>query len=54
MIDVTLTRANDGPLHSRITNFRTVHFTGIFVLLRDDHLHRGGGGFPAVDDHGQR
>ena len=28
VIDVNLDPATDGPLHSRITNFRTVHFTG--------------------------
>jgi hypothetical protein len=28
IIDVSLDPATDGPMHSRITNFRTVHFTG--------------------------
>ncbi len=28
IIDVNLDPATDGPLHSRVTNFRTVHFTG--------------------------
>jgi hypothetical protein len=28
VIDVNLDPATDGPMHSRITNFRTVHFTG--------------------------
>jgi hypothetical protein len=28
VVGVTLDPATDGPLHSRITNFRTVHFTG--------------------------
>ena len=54
VIDVNLDPATDGPLHSRITNFRTVHFTGSCDPGRDDHLHRGGGQFPRRDDHGQR